>query len=169
MVRLVVAVFIAVVTAFALPAEGFLGQPLHAARVSRPQTMAPSMLFGGGGKKEDGAKKPGMGDMMEQFKKVQEIGRKTKELQKELAEMQIEEKSEDESVSVTISGQQAMLSAYISKDAMDAGKEEVEKRLMESLQKAHLKSFEVMNTKLMEITKDLDIPGLGGPGGMPGM
>mmetsp|Transcript_29270 Transcript_29270/g.78587 ORF Transcript_29270/g.78587 Transcript_29270/m.78587 type:complete len:190 (+) Transcript_29270:27-596(+) len=138
---------------------------------ARPMSdLTPRMLFGGGAKKEGGGGGGpggmGMGNMMEQFKKVQEIQKKTKELQEAMAVARIDGASASGAVKVVMSGEQIPIEVDISKELMDEGAEKVSAEVTEAVKDATTKSSTFAQGKLAEIYEGLDIPGMGG---LPGM
>jgi len=134
-------------------ASAFVGAPLKAPKAASAKTV--SMLFGGGAKKEGG---DGMGDMMEQMKKAQEIGQKTKQLQDELDSASIEGSSTDGSVKVYFNGSQKPLKADISDSVIAQGKDAVDKAVSEAMIDAHTKSMEAMTQKITQLYQEMGLP-----------
>ncbi|CAN0290672.1 unnamed protein product [Ectocarpus sp. 8 AP-2014] len=132
------------------------------------------MLFGGGGAKPaeggGGEKKDGgfnMGNMMEGLKKANEIGQKTKDLQKDLELLKVEGKSPCGMVTVTVTGQQMPLSCDISEEAMAEGAKAVAEKVAAAQQAAHTESLQTMSKRLAELYSEMGLP-VGAGGGMPG-
>uniref|UniRef100_A0A7S1BEQ4 Nucleoid-associated protein n=1 Tax=Corethron hystrix TaxID=216773 RepID=A0A7S1BEQ4_9STRA len=120
-------------------------------------------LFGG---KKDGEKGGGggMGDMMENFKKAQEIGKKTQALQAELAECSIDGTGADGKVTVTINGQQKPKSVDIDEGYLgSAGAEELSTELTKAFQDAHTKSMALMTEKMQALYGELGLAGMAPP------
>ncbi|CAM9516494.1 unnamed protein product [Ectocarpus sp. 6 AP-2014] len=175
---------IATAVALLAPAQGFVisssfvGAQHRCAAKSGASTTArpqqPAMLFGGGGAKPaeggGGEKKDGgfnMGNMMEGLKKANEIGQKTKDLQKDLELLKVEGKSPCGMVTVTVTGQQMPLSCDISEEAMAEGAKAVAEKVAAAQQAAHTESLQTMSKRLAELYSEMGLP-VGAGGGMPG-
>mmetsp|Transcript_24398 Transcript_24398/g.73219 ORF Transcript_24398/g.73219 Transcript_24398/m.73219 type:complete len:155 (-) Transcript_24398:25-489(-) len=144
---------------------------LAAAHAFAPRTLrtAPQTrrhLFGGG--KKDGGGGGALGQVagvMDQFKKAQEIAKKSQELQQELAAAEFEGSDEGGLVTFTMNGQQGPVKCTAPGfDGADA--ETLGKAYLEAMQKAQANSLAAMNEKMQALYKSV---GLGGEGGMPGM
>lgn len=132
------------------------------------------MLFGGGGAKPaegaGGDKKDGgfnMGNMMEGLKKANEIGQKTKDLQKDLEGLRVEGSSPCGMVKVTLTGQQMPVSCDISDEAMAEGSKVVGEKVAAAMTAAHQESLQVMSKRLAELYSEMGLP-VGAGGGLPG-
>ncbi|CAN0180933.1 unnamed protein product [Pylaiella littoralis] len=159
--------------AFVVSSSSFVGarQRPAASTASRPQQ--PAMLFGGTGAKPaeggGGDKKEGfnMGNMMEGLKKANEIGQKTKDLQKDLEQLKVEGKSPCGMVTVTLTGQQMPVSCDISEEALAEGAKALGEKVAAAQQVAHTESLQVMSKRLAELYSEMGLP-VGAAGGMPG-
>ena len=95
--------------------------PLRASAPVAARAVAPSMLFGGGGKEGEG----GGLNMMETIKKAQQVGVKVKELQEELSQTEIEAVAADGGVTVVISGAQVPISVDVTEELLAQGADAV--------------------------------------------
>ena len=121
-------------------------------------------LFGGG-KKEGGGALSNVASVMDQFKKAQEIAKKSQELQAALAATIVDGKCEG--VTVQLTGQQTPVGASIeSLDGFDG--ESLSAAFTAAFKEAQQKSLNEMNSKMQELYKEM---GFGGPppdeGGAP--
>ena len=150
--RLVLACVVAVVGAFA---------PRTSPSISaRPSTRR--HLFGGGGKKEGGGALSNVAGVMDQFKKAQEIAKKSADLQKELAAAEFEGANADGTVTFKMNGQQqATGCAAPGFDGMDAAA--LSAGYTDAMKDAQGKSIAAMNEKMSELYSSI---GLGGAMGM---
>ena len=80
-------------------------------RAAPARSLARRDLFGGGGADEGGGALSNVAGVMDQFKKAQEIAKKSQELQTELAAAEFEGASADGSVTFKMNGQQQPVSA----------------------------------------------------------
>ncbi|GMH90056.1 hypothetical protein TrST_g2204 [Triparma strigata] len=118
-------------------------------------------LFGG---KKDPSSSPaaggmgGMGNMMEQFKKAQEIAKKTQELQSDLAKEMITGTAG--TVTVTVNGQQKPEKVELGDMTLSA--EEMSEDVKKAIDDAHAKSMKVMGEKMQTLYEGLGLPGMGG-------
>merc|ERR1719174_2405341 len=95
---------------------------------------------------------------MDQFKKAQEIAKKSQELQTELAAAEFEGASSDGSVTFKMNGQQQPVSAAAPGfDGMDA--EALSKAFSEAMADAQAKSLQAMNEKMLALYASV---GMGG-------
>ncbi|CAM9596950.1 unnamed protein product [Choristocarpus tenellus] len=128
------------------------------------RAQQPSMLFGGGAPKEEkaGGDKKGegfnMGNMMEGLKKANEIGQKTKDLQKDLEGLRVEGLSEDGKVKVTMTGQQHPVGCEINPELMSEGAEAVSEKVTQAMQRAHAESLALMSQKLAQLYSEMGLP-----------
>ncbi|CAM9459573.1 unnamed protein product [Discosporangium mesarthrocarpum] len=99
-----------------------------------------------------------MGNMMEGLKKANEIGQKTKDLQKDLEDLKVEGTSEDGKVKVTVTGQQMPVSCEINPDLLAEGAEAVQEKVAQAMSKAHMESLTLMSKKLAELYQDMGLP-----------
>ena len=105
---------------------------------------------------------PNFGQLTEAFKKAKEIQQNAQKLQDELESMEIEGKSDDDMVKVWISGNQLPLRVEVNKDIANADKEQIEKSILEAIQKAHESSTSTMKERMNDLTGglNLNLPGL---------
>lgn len=101
-----------------------------------------------------------MGNMMEQFKKAQEIAKKTKELQDELQKTEVEGVSASGNVKVTLTGQQKPVGVEINVEGRTS--EEISEDVVTAMKDAHEKSGKLMGEKMTNLYKDLGLPGTNG-------
>ena len=151
----------ALVAVFAT-SHAFVAVPLQRSHASR--SVAPRMLFGGGGKEEGG----GNMNMMETIKKAQAMGEKVKRLQEELTQTEIEASAAEEGVVVTISGAQVPLSVEVSDDLVSQGSAAVSEAVTLAMREAHSNSVEYAKEQMTELYADIGLPmPPTGPGGPP--
>ena len=115
-----------------------------------------------GGKKEGGGGGAlgNVAGVMDQFKKAQEIAKKSQELQTELAAAEFEGASADGSVTFKMNGQQQPVSAAAPGfDGKSA--EDLSKAFSEAMADAQAKSLAAMNEKMQALYASV---GLGGAG-----
>lgn len=148
---------------FVAPSLASPAFPTAASSLAQSPHPATSLhLFGGG--KKDGEDKPGlggnMGNMMEQFKKAQEIAKKTKELQDELQKTEVEGVSASGNVKVTLTGQQKPVGVEINVEGRTS--EEISEDVVTAMKDAHEKSGKLMGEKMTNLYKDLGLPGTNG-------
>ena len=107
---------------------------------------------------------PNFGQITEAFKMAQQIQQDAQKLQEELEEMELEGKSEDQRVSIWMSGNQLPLRVEIDPSILKEGKEINENAILEALRDAHQKSTSTMKSRMEELTGGLNIniPGIGG-------
>lgn len=132
-------------------------QHVRCSRTTRQRTYA---LFGGGKDGEKGGNPFGnMGAMMENIKKAQVVVQEQSgKIQSELAATVLEGYSEDETVCVTMSGNQEPKSCDITSEAFDMGVDEVNKRVTEAMQDAHAKSTAMMKDRMQGLASSLGLP-----------
>ena len=75
--------------------------------------------------------------------------------------MEIEGKSDDEMIKVWISGNQLPLRVEVNEKITTANKEEIEKNILEAIQKAHESSTTTMKERMNDLTGglNLNLPG----------
>ncbi len=105
---------------------------------------------------------PNFGQLTEAFKKAKEIQQNAQKLQDELGSMEIEGKSDDEMIKVWISGNQLPLRVEVNEKISNANKEQIEKSILEAIQKAHESSTTTMKERMNDLTGglNLNLPGL---------
>ena len=97
----------------------------------------------------------GMGNMMEQMKKAQEIAKKTQDLQTELGKMEI--LGEAGGVEVVITGQQKPVRVTLPEELGDA--EELSRNVEKAIGIAQEKSMENMGREMQKLYGELGLPG----------
>ena len=119
-------------------------------------------LFGGKKEGGGGGALGNVAGVMDQFKKAQEIAKKSQELQTELAAAEFEGASSDGSVTFKMNGQQQPVSAAAPGfDGKSA--EDLSKAFSEAMADAQAKSLAAMNEKMQALYASV---GLGGGPGM---
>ena len=105
---------------------------------------------------------PNFGQLTEAFKKAKEIQQNAQKLQDELEKMEIEGKSDDDMIKVWISGNQVPLRVEVNEKISNSNKEEIEKNILEAIQKAHESSTTTMKERMNDLTGglNLNLPGL---------
>mmetsp|Transcript_19216 Transcript_19216/g.24935 ORF Transcript_19216/g.24935 Transcript_19216/m.24935 type:complete len:153 (-) Transcript_19216:190-648(-) len=116
-------------------------------------------LFGGGQKKEGGGALSNVAGVMDQFKKAQQIAKRSNELQQELAATTVEGASVDGKIIFKVTGQQTPETVTIA-DFESYDGASLSASLTEALKTAQDKSLQVMNDKMQELYKEI---GFGGP------
>jgi len=145
--------------------------PLHSSAHRRATPSTSSLnLFGGkkeGSKESSSGPGGGMGNMMEQFKKAQEIGKRTQEMQKELEAMEVVGMDSGGGVKCVVTGQNKPLRVEFGDGVLEGGAEAVSKAVSEALIDAHAKGTEISAKKMMVLYQELGLPvgGAGGEGG----
>ena len=104
---------------------------------------------------------PNFGQLTEAFKKAKQIQQDAQKIQEELESMEIEGKSEDEMVSVWISGNQQPIRVEVSDKILQSNKETIENNILEAIQKAHESSTKTMKDRMNDLTGGLNfnLPG----------
>ena len=104
---------------------------------------------------------PNFGQLTEAFKKAKQIQQDAQKIQEELENMEIEGKSEDEMVSVWISGNQQPIRVEVSDKILQSNKETIENNILEAIQKAHESSTKTMKDRMNDLTGGLNfnLPG----------
>ena len=105
---------------------------------------------------------PNFGQLTEAFKKAKEIQQNAQKLQDELENMEIGGTSDDEMIKVWISGNQLPLRVEVKETITNASKEQIEKNILEAIQKAHESSTSTMKERMNDLTGglNLNLPGL---------
>jgi len=104
---------------------------------------------------------PNFGQITEAFKKAKQIQQDAQKLQEELESMEIEGKSEDESIKIWISGNQVPLRVEVTENIFNSDKETIEKNILDAIQKAHESSTKTMKERMNDLTGGLNfnLPG----------
>ena len=104
---------------------------------------------------------PNFGQLTEAFKKAKQIQQDAQKLQDELENMEIEGKSDDEMIKVWISGNQLPLKVEVQENILNANKEQIEKNILQAIQKAHELSTTTMKERMNDLTGglNLNLPG----------
>ena len=104
---------------------------------------------------------PNFGQLTEAFKKAKQIQQDAQKLQDELEKMEIEGKSDDEMVSVWISGNQLPLKVEVQENILNSNKETIEANFLQALQRAHELSTTTMKERMNDLTGglNLNLPG----------
>ena len=144
------------VRAVALLALACAAAALAPPRGASSRLASRRFLFGGG--KKDGGALSNVAGVMDQFKKAQEIAKKSQEMQQELAAAEFEGANADGTVTFKMNGQQqATACAAPGFDGMDA--EALSKGYTDAMMDAQAKSIAAMNEKMSELYASI---GLGG-------
>ncbi|MBC6419664.1 MAG: YbaB/EbfC family nucleoid-associated protein [Prochloron sp. SP5CPC1] len=99
-------------------------------------------------------------ELTEAFQKAQEVQEGAKQLQDELDQMEIEVKSADGLVTVTLSGNQEPRELKIAPEALSKSAEKLSEVVLDAIKEAHKKSTDTMKSRMEELTSGLNIPGL---------
>ena len=99
-------------------------------------------------------------ELQEAFQKAQQVQEGAKQLQEDLEKMEIEGRSEDGSVTVTMSGNQEPLGIVITPEAYEKGADALSASVTEAMKAAYAQSTETMRSKMEELTSGLNLPGL---------
>ena len=104
---------------------------------------------------------PNFGQLTEAFKKAKQIQQDAQKLQDELENMEIEGKSDDEMVTVWISGNQLPLKVEVQENILNSDKETIEQNILQAIQKAHELSTTTMKERMNDLTGGLNpnLPG----------
>ena len=104
---------------------------------------------------------PNFGQLTEAFKKAKQIQQDAQKLQDDLENLEIEGKSDDEMITVWISGNQVPLKVQVSDAILDSDKEKIENSILQAIQKAHQISTSTMKEKMNDLTGGLNfnLPG----------
>ena len=105
---------------------------------------------------------PNFGQLTEAFKKAKQIQQDAQKLQDELETMEIEGKSDDEMVTVWISGNQLPLRVKVEDTIFSSEKEKIETNILQAIKKAHETSTTTMKERMNDLTGglNLNLPGL---------
>ena len=104
---------------------------------------------------------PNFGQITEAFKKAKQIQQDAQKLQDELETLEVEGKSEDEMITVWISGNQVPLRVEVDEKIKDADISKIESNFLEAIQQAHESSTKMMKDKMNDLTGGLNfnLPG----------
>ena len=104
---------------------------------------------------------PNFGQLTEAFKKAKQIQQDAQKLQDELEKMEIEGKSDDEMVTVWISGNQMPLKVEVKENILNSDTEKIEQSILQAIQKAHELSTTTMKERMNDLTGglNLNLPG----------
>ena len=100
---------------------------------------------------------PNFGQLTEAFKKAKQIQQDAQKLQNELENMELEGKSDDEMIKVWISGNQLPLKVEVQENILNANTEQIEKNILQAIQKAHELSTTTMKERMNDLTGGLNI------------
>ena len=105
---------------------------------------------------------PNFGQLTEAFKKAKQIQQDAQKLQDELESMEIEGKSDDEMVTVWISGNQLPLRVEVKETILSSNTETIEQNMLQAIKKAHEASTTTMKERMNDLTGglNLNLPGL---------
>ena len=105
---------------------------------------------------------PNFGQLTEAFKKAKQIQQDAQKLQDELETMEIEGKSDDNMVTVWISGNQLPLRVKVEDTIFSSEKEKIETNILQAIQRAHETSTTTMKERMNDLTGglNLNLPGL---------
>ena len=138
------------------------GAAAFMAPAQAPQTLTRQHLFGGKKEGGGGGALGNVAGVMDQFKKAQEIAKKSADLQKDLAAAEFEGANADGTVTFKMNGQQqATGCAAPGFDGMDAAA--LSAGYTDAMKDAQGKSIAAMNEKMSELYSSI---GLGGAMGM---
>lgn len=133
--------------------QAFQQQPFKNGELTRRD------LFGGGKKEGGGGALSSVAGVVDQYKKAQQIAKKSAELQEELGKTVVDAPSEDGKIVVTMTGQQTPVTVKIeSLEGYDG--ESLSKEVTSALKQAQMKSLEEMQGKLQSLYADI---GMGAP------
>ena len=104
---------------------------------------------------------PNFGQLTVAFKKAKQIQQDAQKLQDELENMEIEGKSDDDMIKVWISGNQLPLKVEVQENILNANKEQIERNILQAIQKAHVLSTTTMKERMNDLTGglNLNLPG----------
>ena len=105
---------------------------------------------------------PNFGQLTEAFKKAKQIQQDAQKLRDELESMEIEGKSDDEMITVWISGNQVPLRVQVNETILNSNKDKIEQNILQAIQKAHETSTTTMKERMNDLTGglNLNLPGL---------
>lgn len=100
---------------------------------------------------------PNFGQMKEMYK----LQKKAKQAQKELKSLEIEARSDDDLVSVVVSGEMKIIEINIDDELLSPErKTEVEKKIKETVAQAMSRAQSESAARLQPLMKDLNLPGM---------
>ena len=104
---------------------------------------------------------PNFGQLTEAFKKAKQIQQDAQKLQDDLENMEIEGKSDDEMITVWISGNQVPKKVQVNDTFKGSNKEKIEDNILQAIQRAHEISTSTMKEKMNDLTGGLNfnLPG----------
>ena len=104
---------------------------------------------------------PNFGQITEAFKKAKQIQQDAQKLQDELEKLEVEGRSEDEMITIWISGNQVPLRVEVNEKIKNADISKIENNILEAIQKAHESSTKMMKDKMNDLTGGLNfnLPG----------
>ena len=129
------------------------------------RTNSKKYLFGNPNPKIDAPKKEagggmfgGMGNIMDQMKKAQDLAKNMEAMNKELSETLVVGSDPSGQVSVTFNGQTVPISIKISDSIVSQGAEQVSLAATLALRDAHAKSQNMMMSKMQSIYGSMGLP-----------
>ena len=104
---------------------------------------------------------PNFGQLTEAFKKAKQIQQDAQKLQDELETMEIEGKSQDDMITVWISGNQQPIRVEVNEKITESDKLTIEKNILEAITNAHEESTRTMKERMNDLTGGLNfnLPG----------
>ena len=104
---------------------------------------------------------PNFGQLTEAFKKAKQIQQDAQKLQDELETMEIEGKSQDDMITVWISGNQQPIRVEVNEEITESDKLTIEKNILEAITNAHEESTRTMKERMNDLTGGLNfnLPG----------
>ena len=104
---------------------------------------------------------PNFGQLTEAFKKAKQIQQDAQKLQDELEAMEIEGKSQDNMITVWISGNQQPIRVEVNEEITESDKLTIEKNILEAITNAHEESTRTMKERMNDLTGGLNfnLPG----------
>ena len=104
---------------------------------------------------------PNFGQLTEAFKKAKQIQQDAQKIQDELETMEIEGKSQDDMITVWISGNQQPIRVEVNEKITESDKLTIEKNILEAITNAHEESTRTMKERMNDLTGGLNfnLPG----------
>ena len=104
---------------------------------------------------------PNFGQLTEAFQKAKQIQQDAQKLQDELETMEIEGKSQDDMITVWISGNQQPIRVEVNEEITESDKLTIEKNILEAITNAHEESTRTMKERMNDLTGGLNfnLPG----------
>ncbi len=103
---------------------------------------------------------PNFGQLTDAFRKAQQIQQEAQKLQEELDSMEIKGNSQDELVSIWLSGNQKPIRVTIDPSLCNQSQELIETAVLEALNNAYENSTKTMKSRMEELTGGLNLPGI---------